>query len=528
MYSGRGAEYFQRRQQAVQAAKARLLSAISAGSWQQIQAVMSSVIAPRLSAIPVSISTTGTTKTPAAAPKMAAATTTWLYVWSEINFYNGGLGGRQDSWPEGPDAINYCSTVDGVKSSLNGGVFDGPWSKTSCGGGRAWAGFSRSSPSRGTYKIEAFHRFLNEVTKQSYPPFTNWAGGSSPTPPATWYFDPNNGYDAYQTPVDFSLQVSAVQESGKPGHHVSPQNCPSPIIITAVFTPAIPSYNAPPPVAWSGGYAGSDNVHRNVACTNPANNVITASVGTSMSSSVTVHVADANAPGPAGQASLSYSSIGVPVINPGDFGLTVVSIGDQGVTAPTYTITPGFSGDRWTFRVANISHGYKLGIQSNLNTDLPQGNPQPFPIAPKLPPYWQNVTDAHAQARLDLDTSQLVPNTSTAVGPRRSYYWVEYITSAHEQAHVTHFYSPSFPYWNRYMRDFETYDVEATSLVYNCSDPTTTSGSAAVAKFRTNWDSAIANRHRSADQAEIATAEPYAHGQTNPMYVPIWSAIPVP
>jgi hypothetical protein len=181
-------------------------------------------------------------------------------------------------------------------------------------------------------------------------------------------------------------------------------------------------------------------------------------------------------------------------------------------------VDPYFSNDRWVFRLRDVSHSYKVGVSSQGRIDLPNGNPPVFPLAPGM-----NLVQSHTEARDDLNTSGLV-----GIGPRRRSYWVEFITRDHEQAHVNHFYSAT--YWLSYMGLFESNDVEAStvSVVYDCNDATTTTGTAAVAKMTPTWDTQITQRHNDADNAEQPGSEQYAHGVSNPEYVPIWNAIPNP
>ncbi len=65
-------------------------------------------------------------------------------------------------------------------------------------------------------------------------------------------------------------------------------------------------------------------------------------------------------------------------------------------------------------------------------------------------------------------------------------------------------------------------------VVFDCNDSTTTTGAAVIARMIPTWDTAITRRHNDADTAEISTSESYAHGISNPQYVPIRSAIPIP
>ncbi len=521
----RGREYFERRKGILLFARSRLQQIVGSPGWQKLQSHLDEIGA-RLRGTPVA--TPESEK--AEASRAGVVSTTMMWSTLEMTFYPGGLGGRSDSWPEGPDAADICSYVDGVKGLRDSTVFDGPRSASSCGGGRAWAGWTRESPPRGTYKHEGKHSFWDGRTRQSWPPFPTWppAGScvvlGSPAPFDS-YCDPSNGYAAIWSPVDLTLNVAAPMEVNKPGHHVILKNCSSPVAVTAAFVPPVASYTTPPTITWTGGTAGPDNLHRNVPCTSSGLTSVTASVGANLSATVHVHVIDGGPPPASSQATLTWQNIGSFISE--RFGHAAVSIGDQGVTAPTYDVTAGFSTDRWVFHLNSVTHGYKIGLNSNNRYNLPYGNPRPFPISSLLPG-GTSIVQAHSAARADLDTSALVPATSFVGGPLMNYYWVQSVVQSHEQAHVEHFYQPQFQFWDRHMRDFETNDVEGPSaaVIYNCSDPNTTSGAAATAYRRSGWDAAIAAKHTAADDLERPSAEHYAYSTTNPNFVPIWSAIP--
>ncbi|MGB9177736.1 MAG: hypothetical protein WCB68_00705 [Pyrinomonadaceae bacterium] len=314
--------------------------------------------------------------------------------------------------------------------------------------------------------------------------------------------------------ITVTLTATGTQEVGKATHFISLKNTGN-VTITATLDPA---GTDPSVITWTGGTAGADNLHRIVSTNSAANTDVTATVQ-SQSASVRIHVLDATAPPAAAvDAPKTFSNGGAATVPADAFGLTVVTIGDQGVTAPVYHVDPYFSSDRWVFRLRDVSHSYKIGTHSLGRINLPTGNPPTFPLAPGM-----NLTQSHTEARDDFDTSGL-----TNTGPRRRSYWVDFITQNHEQAHVDYFYSA--PFWMHYMGLFESDDVEATtvSVVYDCNDTTTTTGAAAVTKKTSDWDTAIANRHDAAFQAHFPTAESHAHGVSNPQYAPIRNAIPNP
>ncbi len=321
------------------------------------------------------------------------------------------------------------------------------------------------------------------------------------------------GAQAEVVVVSVTLTSTGTQEVGKPTHFLALKGSGN-VTITATLDPASAD---PSLITWTGGTAGSDNLHRIVNTSSAADTDVTATVD-GHSESVLIHVIDATAPPAAAvNAPKTFSSGGSA--NPGtNFGLTVVTIGVQGVVRPTYHVDPFFASDRWVFRLGDVSHSYKLGTNSQGRINLPTGNPSPFPLAAGL-----NLTESHTEARDDLNTAGL-----SGEGPRRRSYWVDFITQNHEEAHVSHFYSASF--WLNQMGLFESNDVEAStvSVIFNCTDSTTTTGTAAVTKITATLDTAITNRHNAADTAEIPSAETFAHGVSNPQYAPIRNAIPIP
>lgn len=315
-------------------------------------------------------------------------------------------------------------------------------------------------------------------------------------------------------PPAVSLSATGVQESGKPTHYISLRSTGN-VIITATLAP--PGTD-PADITWTGGTAGANNAQRIVSSDAVANVDITASLPSGSSDTVRIHIVDA-APAPAAAVNAPKNFANGGNANPGtDFGLTVVTIGQQGVTRPTYNIDPFFNSDRWVFRVRDIAHSYRLGINAQGRIDLPNGNPAVFPLVPGL-----NLTQSHTEARDDFNTAGL-----TNTGPRRRSYWVQFITQNHEEAHVTHFYSATF--WLAHMGLFESTDVEGATItvVFDCNDNTTMTPTAAVTRMTPTWDANIATRHTNADNAEIGTSEQFAHGVSNPQYAPIRNAIPNP
>ena len=292
-YAGRGSDYADARNGILQGFKSQLRSGLaSPSSWPTLDAYMNSVVSPRISMVPLTV---GGSNDCVQNTNCCPSGVTCQNMWSEVNFYGGGLGGRVDSWVEGPDAINFCSTVSGVKgtyipatgSPADIGIPGGP-TNTACNGGRAFKGYTTPTPQPGTYKIETFHSFTGNG--QSFPPFSALLSSGSVPPPATWVFNTSNGYDMYQTPVGLSLQVAGAQMD-ETGQIATVSNCSSPIVVAVVFTPPVPDYNKPPTVTWGlAGSPGQDNLHRTVPCTVGTPTQITAAIGSLLLAQVQVQV----------------------------------------------------------------------------------------------------------------------------------------------------------------------------------------------------------------------------------------------
>jgi hypothetical protein len=519
----RGTEYYARRRALMTSAKATLQAQLSAASWDRINTYLDQVLGPKLAMAKPA----GNKAASRSEKSLADYPDVWLIYYAEVYFYQGGLAGEVDSYPEGPDAIDYCSYVSGVVGRKEGNVFAGPWDSEACYGGLAWAWWVLPSPLRGTYSVEGYHSYYNTWTMTASPPFSYFVPPTPPPPPAVWTMNQYTGFDFYETPIDFWLDVPATAEANKEGHYLALKNCTNPIDMTAQFNPGIVWWSSAPTITWTGGTPISGGLQRRVQCTNPGDTAVTASIGANLSATATVHVVDAEPPNATGLGVFWWNNLGPPTLPPNAFGRVVVGIGLDGVTAPTFEVAPGLSGNRWVFRLDSISHGFKMATQSLLREDLPNGNARPFPISALLPS-GTSVVAAHTAARADLDTTAMVPQGSIIFGPRRSFYWVESITQEHEQFHVDDFYNTPNLYWQAEMHDFEASDIEASSVsvVYDCADPTTTTGSAAIAKLRPTWDNAIAAEHAFAIQLHSLGAEDRAHRYSNPKYVPIWNAIP--
>ena len=549
-------DYLALRRGILQNLQSQLQSQLSASSSGAISAFIQGGLRPQMSA--ADLATT--------APCIPTSSLSCIYLYSEINFYRDvtnanarGLGGYVKSWVEGGDAAHYCSTVKDWKGTFtpaNGEkkvYSSGNNTNTVCNGGAAFIGFTEPNPGRGTYKVEAHHEFTfthknsnGGTVVDVITSFPSLYLGISPPWPATRTLQ-SDGYDKYETPVDFGLQVTATPELGKPGHHLITKNCAAPVSVQVVFTPPLPPPVPPatvtpaPPITWTGGTAGADNLHRQVPCTSPGDVTVRAAMGTNLYADVTVHVVDAVPPGPLGQANITQNYLGY--IDPGvNFGYFLNGIDAAGAaTPPSYfpSVTAGLDGDHWVFRLGSIVDGYKTGAHSLGRTDLPQGNLRPFPIADRLVAAEGAVTvvRAHAAARDDLNTSEVVPNKAVVGGPPLQYYYVANIIEAHEQKHVEHFYLPALApgagWYYQNMLSFERDIVEnpvVSSVNYSCEPairPGENTGSGAKSLRRlTTWDDALDQLYKGADRTDLLDTEDYAYRSTNPQFDLIRNQIP--
>lgn len=293
--------------------------------------------------------------------------------------------------------------------------------------------------------------------------------------------------------VDGLAVTGADAVAGAANTFVAPRGATA-VTATATVTSASGAVLPGNAVQWSGGRAGGSQLER-VVPGRPGRLQLRARVGGS-SRLVTIFITDVAAPPAAIPAAvLQHRKIGAST--PGTaFGLTVVTIGSQGVKGPAFRVAAFFAGGQWRFGVNRISHGYKLAIHSLGRTDIPNARAVPARRAGPI------ITD-------------LTPFVATS-GPPRVHFWVRSFTLAHENAHVDHFYNPAFGFWPTSVNAFET-TVSGLSVPF---DPATARTSAQVmAAQRAGWRTAIDGQHNSADAAEIGSAEAHCHGVvSNPMY----------
>lgn len=252
-------------------------------------------------------------------------------------------------------------------------------------------------------------------------------------------------------------------------------------------------------VRWAGGAAAGSPVRRRVS--GLGRTVVTATVD-GVTKTVTLFVADAPR-APAANPAAPRAHVLIGVSNPGgDFGLTVVTIGQQGVVAPTFVFTPFFDAGRWSFRLVRVRHGFKVGVNGQGRRNIAGPG---------------SVTPA-TLAAVVADLTPPAPGTPN--GPPRATFWNERITRAHEQAHVDRFYSAAF--WDAAMTRFET-TLETATVVF---DPAAARTSGQVRTSQTPvFTTSVTNEHNAADAAEIGGSEVVAHGVSNPMYTALLTAV---
>jgi hypothetical protein len=287
---------------------------------------------------------------------------------------------------------------------------------------------------------------------------------------------------------------------------VSARNSPSGQVIVNANVTNVPAGGlAANVLKWQGGVPGPTPQQRLVRVSSAGEFVITATLN-GVTNTLRVFIVNSPpSPPSAGASQALLQHILAGAANPGtNFGLTVVTIGQQGVKGPEFTINPFLNGDHWEFRVADIKHRYKLGITAGSGLTNITG-PNDGHIKPS------NVCN--------IITDLTPPAPGTPSGPPRASFWSKSITTAHEHAHVDRFYSAAF--WEAQMRLFEAF-VAGLSVPFTSA--LQSPGSVLTAQqptFRTQVDTL----HAAADALEITGAEVACHGVSNPMYTQLITGI---
>jgi hypothetical protein len=308
-----------------------------------------------------------------------------------------------------------------------------------------------------------------------------------------------------------SLQVAnATASAADPRCYVTNTHQPADDVkITAVLDPGVGPGEVPPDfLVWTGGTAGANAVERLVTRGGASSTQLQATCGgpAQPQQQVQLFVVAADTP-PANQPAQLVHTLGGASNPGGDFGLTVVTIGQQGVVGPQFDVNAYLDGNTWRFRVPQIRHTYKVGIHGLGRTDIAgAGDP--------------GVTKGTlCQIIPDLTP----PGAGVGHGPPRTHYWSSAITQAHEDCHVSRFYTdPAF--WPQFMTQFQQ-QVENDSVTFDCQDPAKQNSADVIAGKRQTWQQAANNFHGQADQAEIGGSEVACHNVSNPLYTNLINAI---
>jgi len=272
------------------------------------------------------------------------------------------------------------------------------------------------------------------------------------------------------------------------------------VTVTATVTSATGAPLPPRTLRWAGGAAGATGTQRLVR--QAGQTTVRATLG-GTTRTVHVHIVTATVP-PAANAAATRQHLLAGRANPGgNFGLTVVTIGQQGVRGPTFVVSPHFDVAGWVFRVSRIQHRFKVGVNGQGRRDITgPGSVRPATLAAVV-------------------TDLTPPGPGAANGPPRTRFWNQRITQAHEQAHVDRFYTGA-AFWPAAMGRFET-TVETTRVPF---DPATArTGPQVTAARRAGFQTSADTEHGVADAAEIGGSEPVAHGVSNPMYTALLAGI---
>jgi len=514
---GRGRDYDAARTDILQRGFAHLQAQLSPAAWARVTDYIARNLHVTVNSAKLT-SGSGRAARGGYRPSDYGAEDVYFCAAEEIVYFQNGIVGKSSSWAAGDDALNWSPTVSGAKGLKNGVTFWTWQPVTASPGDVAWAGWPVTALEPATFKQESFHSYRRN-TGETAPPFSYM--GYFPEP----MYCQLDGYCNVIQAFSATLSIAANQEAGKPAHFLALTNCSGgSVTITATITPPGAPSAA---IAWTGGSPGSDYLHRQVNCSSAGDTDVDVRMTGVSAASARIHIIDATSPPPAAEDAPKNHSYGGMVtcnIAP-DFGRVVFGPGPCGGEWPTYDISPYFDTDRWYFRLASVSHHYRIGTNANGRVDLPTGEESPFPIAPGLDP--GNIPAARDVARADFNTAGLVPAGGGVGGPPLTKYWVHAIVDAHEDYHVTDFYSN---YWPDGMGLFESEDVESANVyvVFDCNDTGTTTGAGAVLKKKggtLGWDARIEQRQAQAFNDWTPACEANAHGFSNPLYLPIRSHI---
>ncbi|OHE80599.1 MAG: hypothetical protein A2107_12645 [Verrucomicrobia bacterium GWF2_62_7] len=505
--AGRSVPYDQARSQILGDGYARMMAGLSDTARQELARTLSE----RYKAHLIRWGDSGTV-TRMSGPSRSAITGVTFYAWEEIASIGGQIATKSSSWATGPNSMQWAPSVVNAVGYRNDQQICGPWTVSQTPGAVAWAG-CLASPSVATYRQVSTHAFENLYTGERVPPYSVAIGAPPNGSCGT------NGVCYTTAAVNATVSANGVQEQGKSTHYLYLKQTGQAVITPSMADNRI-NFDI---ITWSGGQAGANGT-RVVSLASPGTTEVAAYIGSTEVGRVKIHVVDATAPPPAAvDAPKTYSNGGYLAPPAGAFGVVAVMVDlTIGVLPPTYTINAHFDATKWVFRLGGVHHSYKMGINSNGRVHLDLTNVNPLAPHPNLP-----VPQQYSVARTDFDTAQFVPYGPIIEGPPRSHYWNQSITQAHEDEHVRRFYEE---YWKVFMNQFEQYDVEASSVyvTFDCNGEFTTTAAGVVSFLRNNnWNNDISLKYRDAFLYDLETSELMVHTFTNPMYRPIWLAIPV-
>jgi pimeloyl-ACP methyl ester carboxylesterase len=289
-----GFAYLNAKNAALQTLNTQLRSRVAPASWQTLSDYMTNALTRTSSQ---SLDSNAQVMTTVAPKTCNAAATTCEYMWSEINFFNGGgsnhgLGTRLDSFVQGANARDFTSQVKNFVlklCQLNQGCSTvATWDDRSGPGGRsAAATWTVADPQRGTYVVTGNHAFQYR-SQNAAPPFTSLLNGEAQPPYGSWNFNKGDGLDTHQTQVDLGFKIGSSTFLGQFGPVYDVYSCSSPIVVAAALVPPLPAGNQAPTLSWSGG-TPVNNLTRSVPC-QVGNVTLSVALGANLTSTMTVSV----------------------------------------------------------------------------------------------------------------------------------------------------------------------------------------------------------------------------------------------
>ncbi|MFH1073549.1 MAG: hypothetical protein V1752_00515, partial [Candidatus Firestonebacteria bacterium] len=186
-------------------------------------------------------------------------------------------------------------------------------------------------------------------------------------------------------------------------------------------------------ITWTGGAAGSDQLHRNVSKSslNESGVDVSATAGTIVKTKVYVFEAEP------GSKDVNFE---IGIIQDNSICTTPFGECDNSTGSSNPDVTSGiyYKDKKWRFVLKNIKYNIKYGINSGGNTNVTSGTMSPFPNGKNMP---ETSTQKERKTRAKED---LTPSPYGSVA--RTSYWSSSITTTHELFHATDwlsFYKPA-------------------------------------------------------------------------------------